>query len=135
MSSQGQVGECLNSTVLEGIDLTLVAGPVHRIMNEKMHAAILKAVMDAAKKIGWQFAYTKEVHELSTWHRLHIAEAIWPAHKAFIEPRFQANNPETYERWAREAIEDGWSANWLDQTLAALREIGIRPVPCLALTE
>ncbi|MFL1495610.1 hypothetical protein [Pseudomonas antarctica] len=123
------------STVLEGIDLTLVAGPVDRIMNEKMHAAILKAIMDAANKIGWQFAYTKEVHELTSWHRQQIAEEIWPAQQVFINPLLQISDPERYERWARDAIEDGWSANWLDQTLAALREIGIRPVPCMDLTE
>ena len=125
----------MNPTVLGGIDLTLVAGSVDRIMNEKMHAAILKAIMAAAKTIGWQFAYTKEVHELSTWHRQHIAEAIWPAREAFVNPLRPTNDPETHKRWADEAIEDGWSANWLDQTLAALREIGIRPVPYIDFTE
>lgn len=134
-SPRDRAGESINSTVLEGIDLTLVAGSVDRIMNEKMHAAILKAIMDAAKKIGWNFAYTKEVHELSTWHRQHIAEAIWPAREAFINPRSQINDPETFKRWAEDAIEDGWSSNWLDQALAALREIGIRPVPYIDLTE
>lgn len=124
----------MNSTALDGIDLTLVAGPVHRIMNEKMHAAILKAIMDAARTIGWQFAYTKEVHELSTWHRQHIAEAIWPARNAFLNPRRQTNDPESCKRWSLDALEDGWSANWLDLTLAALREIGIRPVPCMVFT-
>lgn len=119
----------MNSTALDGIDLTLVAGPVDRIMNEKMHAAILKAIMDAAKAMGWQFAYTKEVHELPTWHRQHMAGVIWPARDAFINPRRQMNDPEYCKRNALEAIEDGWSANWLDQTLEALREIGIRPVP------
>ncbi|MDH4602475.1 hypothetical protein [Pseudomonas syringae] len=121
----------MNSTALDSIDLTLVTGSVHRIMSEKMHAVILKAIMDAAKNIGWQFAYTKEVHELSTWHRQHIAEAIWPARESFLCPRLEKNNPETFKRWAAEALEEGWSANWLDHTLSALREIGIRPVPCI----
>lgn len=125
----------MSYTELEGIDLTLVAGQVDRIMNEKMHAAILKAIMDAAKKIGWQFAYTKEVHELSSLQRQQIAEAIWPARESFVSPLQRTNDPETFKRWAQEAIEDGWSANWLDHTLAALREIGIRPVPCMAFAE
>lgn len=38
-------------------------------------------------------------------------------------------DPETFDQWARDAIEDGWAANWLDMTLEILQQLGIRPVP------
>ena len=113
----------------EGIDLELVAPSVHRLMNERMHATILKSIMDAALMAGWQFAYTKEVHELSSFARLHIAEAIYPAYLKFTRPRSHLIEKESIERWTREAMEDGWAANWLDLTLESLRKLGIRPVP------
>ena len=116
-------------TVQKGIDLPLVAPSVHRIMNERMHAAILKAIMSAAEAVGWRFEYTQEAHELSCLARTHIIEAIWPAHAMFTKPRLHLMDPESFDQWARDAIEDGWAANWLDLTLESLQELGIRPVP------
>jgi hypothetical protein len=113
----------------EGIDLELVAPSVHRLMNEQMHAAILKSIMEAALTVGWRFEYTKEAHELSSFASLHIAEAIYPAYVKFTRPRLHLTDPESINRWAREAIEDGWAANWLDHTLQSLRKLGIRPIP------
>lgn len=47
----------MNDDVIEheGVDLSLLAPSVHRLMNERMHAAILKAIMSAADEIGWRF--------------------------------------------------------------------------------
>lgn len=115
----------------EGIDLELVAPAVHRLMNERMHAAILKSIMDAALVAGWQFAYTKDVHELSSFARLHMAEAIYPAYLTFTRPRMHLVDQASVRSWARDAMEDGWAANWLDLTLESLRKLGIRPVPCI----
>jgi len=113
----------------EGIDLELVAPSVHRLMNERMHAAILKSIMDSALTAGWRFEYTKEVHELSSFTRLYIAEGIYPAYVKFTRPRAHLIEPDSTTRWAREAMEDGWAENWLDLTLDSLRKLGIRPVP------
>jgi hypothetical protein len=114
-----------------GIDIEILAPAIDRIMNSRMHAVILEAIMDAARDAGWEFEYTKEEYELSTWARFHIASVIYPTYVGFNSPRLKVANPEKQKRWEADSIEDGWAAHWLDLTLESLKVLGIRPVPAL----
>lgn len=112
-----------------GVDIELVAPAVDRLMNSRMHAVILKAILDAAQAVGWKFEYTKEEYELSTMARIHIASVIYPAYAGFTSPRLKLVDPGKQERWEADSMQDGWAANWLDLTLESLKQLGIRPVP------
>ena len=118
------------------VDIELVSSSVHRLMNERMHASILKAITVAARELGWGFKYTKEEYVLPKVVREHLAAEIWPAHCAFTKPLLHKTEPEeTIKMWAQEAIDDGWADNWLNLTIESLRELGIRPVPCVQQVE
>lgn len=118
------------------INIELVSSSVHRLMNEKLHASILKVLMEAAHELGWGFEYTKKEYVLPNGIREQLAAVIWPAHSAFTKPLLhKVETEETIKSWAQDAIEDGWAGNWLDLTLDSLSQLGIKPVPYDKLAE
>ncbi|WP_421526582.1 hypothetical protein [Pseudomonas yamanorum] len=123
--------EQLDQLMRQGVDIELTASAVHRLMNERYLQVILTAVKKAALSQGWHFQHTKEEHLMPYRIREHLASVIWPASAGHCRPNLRSSiGSETYEEWRRDAEIEGWSAAWLDGVLDALRQLGIRPVPC-----
>ncbi|MBM0557854.1 hypothetical protein GIW79_22915 [Pseudomonas sp. PA-7-1E] len=123
--------EQLEQLMRQGVDIELTASAVHRLMNERYLQAILTAIKKAALSQGWHFQHTKEEHLMPFRLREHLASVIWPASVGHCRPNLRSSiGPETYEEWRRDAELEGWSGAWLDGVLDALRQLGIRPVPC-----
>ncbi|EIE9938015.1 hypothetical protein LFP55_001817 [Escherichia coli] len=121
----------LEQLMQEGVDIELAALSVHRLMNERYLQVILTAIKKAALSQGWHFQHTKEEHLMPHRVREHLLSVIWPASVGHVRPTLRsAIGSETYEEWRRDAELEGWSASWLDGVLDALRQLGIRPVPC-----
>lgn len=115
----------------QGVDIEMAASSVHRLMNERFHKAILVAIKRAALSQGWHFQHTKVEHLMPYPVREHLASVIWPASVGHSKPNLRsAIGSEQYEEWRRDAELDGWATAWLDNVLDALRQLGIRPVPC-----
>lgn len=126
-------GQHLDPIIGECVDVELAASAVHRLMNEKYLSCILTAIKKAALSEGWCFRHTKEEHLLPPAVREHLIAVIWPASAGYIRPTLRsAVGSLTYDELHRDAVLEGWSESWLDHTLDALRQLGIRLVPCVS---
>lgn len=115
----------------QGVDIEMTASSVNRLMNQRYHEVILVAIKRAALSKGWYFKHTKVEHLMPYPIRVHLASVIWPAAHEHTHPNLRsAIGSELYEQWRLDAELDGWATAWLDHVLEALRQLGIRPVPC-----
>ena len=126
-----QLEQMLQQIERQGVDIEMAASSVHRLMNERYLRIILVAIKRAALAKGWHFQHTKVEHLMPYPIREHLASVIWPASVGYTRPNLRSSiGTELYEEWRRDAELDGWATSWLDGILDALRQLGIRPVPC-----
>jgi len=107
----------------------VVAQHVNLSMNNQLHSALLLAIRKSALKRGWVFQITERSFEIPVADRIYLVDELTAAYFDFVRPELRALDPNAFQHCCQDAYRDGWSTAWLDKTLAALRQIGIGPVP------